>query len=135
MTRVKKLMLTAAIAGAAGAGTLRDRRTLWGFTEPSDPRSTRSALMHAAELDVLVTGWIALDSVTGRPLVPHRDTLVRAGSRTPRYLALVTSWQGQGFHAAPVRYLAGNDGALAATAGAIARIVTSAGYQGAVIDF
>src|SRR5439155_9407774 len=62
-------------------------------------------------------------------------TLVRAGSRTPRYLALVTSWQGQGFHAAPVRYLAGNDGALAATAGAIARIVTSAGYQGAVIDF
>ena len=109
------------------------KRELWGFTAPWDARSDQSAKQNAGKMAVVVSGWIALDSSTGRPLELFTDSLMR--NRGPRYFALVTSWHNDRFHPEVILALAKNETLLAQTAGTIARRASSAGYRGLVIDF
>lgn len=128
------LIVWACGCGGAAA-TAGGNSSTWGFVEPTDPRSVRSAREHRAELDVVVSGWIALDSVTGRPLTLYRDSVGQQRRPGTRYFAHVTSWLGQRFHVDPIRRLGANPVELAAAAGTIARLVAGGRYDGVVLDF
>ena len=121
--------------GAASRDGLRPRPELWAFTGPWDPRSFASLRANAARLDVAVTGWIALDSSSAKPILPplHPDT-----TRLPtsvRRMAIVTSWHGDRSHPTSVRSLAADDARLAQAAGAIAAHAAEQRYGGLVLDF
>ena len=105
----------------------------WAFAAPWDPRSAASIARHAAQLDAVITGWIALDSTTTRPLELYADTAALP-SGTRRF-ALVTSWHGDRFHPATIRALASNATVLGETAGAIAQRLRRGGYEAVVVDF
>ena len=124
------------IACAALGGSVQERKSFWGFTGPWDPLSDASLRTNASRLDVAVTGWIALDSLTGEPLLPsaYADT-IRLATGTPQRFALVTSWHGQGFHATPIRTLGSDAARRAQVAGRIARYAESMRYTGLVLDF
>jgi len=130
-------LAASSILGIAAARSVsRASIELWGFTGPWDPRSAQSVRQHGANLDVIVTGWIALDSATARPILPalYPDTLRLPSRRVSRF-ALVTSWHGQHFHPATIRRLAADPKLLDATASAVARHATSMKYSGLVFDF
>jgi spore germination protein YaaH len=110
------------------------RTEFWGFTAPWDPRSTRSVAQHRAQLDVVISGWIALDSTTFRPVVFFPDTIVTHDGKSRRDMTLVTSYQGGHFHPEVVRGLAMDSTALGHAAGEIASMVGGAGYSGIVLD-
>src|SRR5687767_8162840 len=116
MSITSMILLVAACAAVGGGGA--ERPSFWAFTGPWDATSTASLGRNAAQLDVAVTGWIGLDSATGRPLLPsaYPDT-VRLTGRTPERFALVTSWHGLGFHATPIRVLGSSPTRLAEAAG------------------
>lgn len=131
--------LAAMIAMAAGCAMLQRHAPpvrpveLWGFTAPWDPRSAASVAAHGACLDVIVSGWITLDSASFLPVTPFHDTLSRDDPGSPaRHAAIVTSYQGDRFHPETVRALASDSLALAKTASALAR--TAAGYGSLVLD-
>jgi spore germination protein YaaH len=107
----------------------------WAFTAPWDQASAASVDRNGARLDAVVTGWIALDSVTGRPFVAsaYRDNQ-RLG-RTTRRFAIVTSWQSDRFHASSIRALAARPTPLGEAARWIAERAASGGYHGLVLDF
>lgn len=107
----------------------------WGFTGPWDKRSDASVQRHADDLGRVVTGWIALDSTSFRPVQLYRDSLAGDPRLAGRTMALVTSYEGSRFHPEIIRGLGGNAHAAALTAGAIAALVDSGGYSGVVIDF
>lgn len=113
----------------------RSESELWAFTAPWDQASAASVARNGNRLDAVVTGWIALDSATGRPFVAgaYRDTQRLRGPT--RRLAIVTSWHNDRFHARPIRTLAARSAALGEAAGWIAAHAASAGYQGLVLDF
>jgi len=124
------------IIGLLLTSQLQAQRTqYWGFTGPWDARSHASVRAHGARLEAVVSGWIALDSVTGQPLLPSAfpDT-VRAGGRAQR-MAIVTSWHGDRFHARSVRALGRDRLALARAASAIAREAQARRYTGLVFNF
>jgi spore germination protein YaaH len=108
---------------------------LWAFTAPWDPESAASVARNGNRFDAVVTGWIALDSVTGRPFVAgaYADTQ-RLRGRTRRF-AIVTSWHNDRFHPRSIRALAARPAALGEAARWIAAHAASIGYQGLVIDF
>jgi spore germination protein YaaH len=135
ITSVVVLFLSA-LACAALGGSAQQRKSFWAFTGPWDARSDASLRANAAQLDVAVTGWIALDSLTGEPLLPsaYADT-IRLSAGTPRRFALVTSWHGQGFHASSIRTLGADRARLARVAGQIGRYAESMRYTGLVLDF
>jgi spore germination protein YaaH len=130
------VFLVTIVACAALGGSAQERKSFWAFTGPWDPASDASLRANVARLDVAVTGWIALDSLTGEPLLPsaYADTLRLAGG-TARRFALVTSWHGQGFHKASIRALGVDPGRRARVAGVIARYAQSMRYTGLVLDF
>jgi peptidoglycan-N-acetylglucosamine deacetylase len=130
------VFLVTIIACTALGGSAQQRKSFWAFTGPWDALSDASLRANASRLDVAVTGWIGLDSLTGEPLLPsaYADT-IRLTSGTPRRFALVTSWHGQGFHAAPIRALAGDRARLARVAGRIGQYAQSMRYDGLVLDF
>ncbi|MEO7455061.1 MAG: hypothetical protein ABIY52_02290 [Gemmatimonadaceae bacterium] len=121
-------------AAASGCSSLpivsRAPTERWGFTAPWDPRSAASVSVNAGRLDAIVSGWIALDSVTGLPLDLYRDSLVHSARR----MALVTSCHGARFHPELLRRLAMDSLALKQVAGAIGDRLQRDGYRGAVID-
>ena len=135
ITTVAMLLVTILACTALG-GSVQGRKSFWAFTGPWDPLSDASLRANASRLDAAVTGWIALDSLTGEPLLPsaYADTM-RLASGTPRRFALVTSWHGQGFHAASIRALGGNAARRAQVAGRIGRYAQSMRYTGLVLDF
>ena len=108
----------------------------WGFTAPWDASSATSVRAHGSELSAVVTGWIGLDSSSGRPLLPslYPDTVLPRHTKAAR-MAIVTSWHGQRFHPGSIRRLARDPKALAMTAGAIARYSRAMGYSGLILDF
>ena len=115
---------------------------VWGFAGPWDPRSDATIRDHGASLDAVVTGWIGLDSTTGRPLLPspYSDSVRPGGKasrtgRTSQRMAIVTSWHGDRFHMKSIRALGADRRRLAQTAGAIARHAREQGYTGLVLDF
>ena len=106
------------VIGCTPAQTRTARKNeFWGFTAPWDPRSARSVAAHGAQLDAIVSGWIALDSTSFQPVVlVQNSTVIRTGTHQ-RYMALVTSYQGTRFHPEVVRGIAEDSTVLAITAG------------------
>lgn len=124
----------AVLACAGAARATDDGREHWAFTGPWDPRSAVSAIRNREHLDVIVSGWIGFDSLTGAPFVRYPDTLVTRGGST-RYMALVTSELDERFRPEIVRELGRDPARLVATAEWIAKTVAAAGYAGVVLDF
>ena len=85
------VFLVTIVACTALGGSVQERKSFWAFTGPWDPLSDASLRANASRLDVAVTGWIALDSLTGEPLLPsaYADTM-RLAAGTVRRFALVT---------------------------------------------
>lgn len=109
---------------------------VWGFTGPWDAMSTRSVRDHGTALDAVITGWIAFDSATARPIQPvlYPDT-IKAARGTLRRMAIVTSWHGDRFHPRTIQTLAGDPTRLGQAAGVIARHAAAMRYRGLVLDF
>jgi spore germination protein YaaH len=107
--------------------------TVWAFVAPGDATADSSLRRNAGRLDVAVTGWIALDSLTAQPVRVAPDT-VRIPGRTRRF-AMLTTVSGGAFHPEAVRRLAADAPLLRAVAAAIARALTDEGYGGLVFDF
>ena len=129
------------VASACGAQprARTARSEFWGFAAPWDARSDATVRAHGHHLAAAVTGWIGLDSASGRPLLPSpfTDTVrPRMGTvATTQRMAIVTSWHGERFHRTPILRLARDAQALAGTASAIARHARSMRYTGLVLDF
>jgi spore germination protein YaaH len=107
----------------------------WGFTAPWDPRSDATVAAHGGALNAIVSGWIALDSVSLRAITPFTDSLAERNDGTQRRMALVTSYQGARFHPETVRGLAADSIALGRTAGDVGTIAERHGYRGLILDF
>lgn len=105
----------------------------WAFTAPWDAHSDSSLRAHARDLEVAVTGWIQLDSATGRPELLYQDDPARPAAPARRF-ALVTSWHGHRFHPETVRRLASSPTALDTVASRVGKLVADGGYTGVVID-
>lgn len=140
MRRLTARLLGAVMLAAAGACASSAlargaaRPSFWAFTGPWDARSAISAVRHRRQLDVIVSGWIGLDSSTAEPFLRYPDSLARRGG-TSRYMALVTSELNERFRPALVRALAGDRARLASAASWIARTTAASRYSGIVIDF
>jgi spore germination protein YaaH len=106
----------------------------WGFTGPWDERSDSSVERNGENLARVITGWIALDTISFLPAQVYRDAF-RKTALAPRAMALITSYNGSRFHPEIIRGLGGSPQAAGITAGAIASLIDSAGYRGVVIDF
>lgn len=136
--QITRLLGTIALVAFAFDNTPRSTAPtqLWAFTGPWDAKSDSSLRANASRLDVAVTGWIGLDSVTAQPIIPtlFPDTMrvERAGLKR---MAIVTSWHGDRFHPSSIRALAGDDSRLARAAASIAKYATSKHYAGLVLDF
>jgi peptidoglycan-N-acetylglucosamine deacetylase len=136
-------MVSAALFGVArdacAQSNARRATEFWAFTGPWDPASDTSVARNSSALDVVVTGWIGLDSVTAQPILPspYIDRFSREGSRLTRAerFAIVTSWHGLRFHPSSVHALAGDPGRLGRAASKIASAAQHAGYRGLVLDF
>lgn len=132
------LLLPACALMACGAGTVAPRPAIpppavWGFTAPWDQRSDSSLRANSARLDVAITGWIQLDSLTGRPSALYPDDPSLIVSPTMR-LALVSTFHGQRFHPEAIRALAADTAALAVAAGRLADLAVRGSYRGIVLD-
>ncbi len=104
----------------------------WGFAVPWDSRSATTIAAHSDQLAVLVSGWIAFDTVTFRPISLYPDTTMSdAASR----FALVTTYQGDRFHPDILRGLASDPRILGSAASAVGALVESGKYSGVVLDF
>jgi spore germination protein YaaH len=134
---VAATLATLGLAAACGAQSpdRPGRAEYWAFTAPWDQASAVSVARNGPKLDAVVTGWIALDSVSGQPFVAsaYRDN--QRLPRTTRRFAIVTSWHNDRFHATSIRALAASSALLGKAAGWIADHAASAGYQGLVLDF
>lgn len=113
----------------------RGQPAYWGFTGPWDRRSDSSVVEHGSALAQIITGWIALDTTTFRPLLLYSDSIGNLPAVTPRKTALITSQIGTRFHPEIIRGIGGSPQISASTAGAIAALVDSGGYRSVVIDF
>lgn len=129
------LAVAALLASCSSLPTTRSARAeRWGFTAPWDARSAVSVRASAAQLDAVVSGWIALDSLSGQPIEPFPDTVARTTVATRR-MAIVTSFSGNTFHPEMIRRLALDSAALRRSASAIAVRARREGYRGLVLDF
>jgi spore germination protein YaaH len=90
-------------------------------------------IANSARLDAVVTGWIQLDSTSGRPRPLYEDRV--AVSPNASRFALVTSYSGGRFRADVVRRLAADNAALGDAAGELGRLIAARGYSGVVFDF
>lgn len=127
------ILVASAAARPAGAPS---RRTVWAFTAPWDPSSDASVRAHAARLDAVVTGWIALDTATAAPILPSQfPDRYRGSLRRTTRMAIVTNWLGDRFHAATIRALAADPARLTRAAGLVAQHARQMGYGGLVLDF
>ncbi len=133
-TFILPLAATLTVASCASIPHLSGQsRELWAFTAPWDPASDLSARRNANKLAVIISGWIALDSATARPLELFSDSLRTTGGS--RYYALVTSWHNDRFHPEVILALGKNETLLGQTAGTIAMRASASGYTGLVLDF
>lgn len=107
----------------------------WGFTAPWDPRSEASASAHDSQLDVIVSGFITLDSTSFQPTLLYADPLMRSNPGNRRRMALLTSYHGTRFHPETIRALASDPTVLGQTAGRAATLLGNAGYRGLILDF
>ena len=131
--RTVLLVIGTALACAGATVRQSPRAEVWGFTGPWDARSGASAARHGDALDVVVSGWIGLDTAA-MPFTRYADSLVasRGGARS---MAIVTSEQDERFRPELIRALARDDAKLAAASGAIARLLAARRYRGVILDF
>src|SRR5438270_4665580 len=113
----------------------RAQPSYWGFTGPWDRRSDSSVVEHGSSLAQIITGWIALDTTSFRPVVLYPDSIGNLPAVSPRKTALITSYFGNRFHPEIIRGIGSSPQVLAITAGAIAALVDSGGYRSVVVDF
>lgn len=113
----------------------RSQPSYWGFSGPWDSRSDASVQTHGHLLARVVTGWIALDTTSFRPLLLYPDTIGSRATIAERKTALITSYFGSRFHPEIIRGLGDNPQIAASTAGNIASLVDSGAYHGVIIDF
>src|SRR3954471_19559801 len=106
----------------------------WGFTGPWDQRSDVSASQNAGRLSRVITGWIALDTISFQPVQLYPDNIGSQPMLTGRAMALITSYSGSRFHPEIIRGLGGSEQTSASSAGAIAKLLDSTTYRGVVID-
>ena len=107
----------------------------WGFTGPWDKRSDVSVQEHGASLARIISGWVALDTMSFLPVQAYPDNFRNDIMVAPRTMALITSYYGNRFHPEIIRGLGGSPEAAGITAGAIAALIDSTAYRGVVIDF
>lgn len=129
---LRAMVVVASTACALGFAAGPLALEVWGFYAPWDPRSATSVAQHGAQVAVMVTGWMTLDSISGLPGLRYPDTLALP-RRTSRF-ALVTTYAGAGFHPDLVRRLAADSAQLGRAAGAIAAQATAGRYRGLVLD-
>jgi spore germination protein YaaH len=86
---------------------------------------------HGREFGAVVTGWVALDTITLLPTPLYRDLAELNLQR----LTLVTNYFRDRFRAESVRRLAGDTALLRRVADSLAALVVANGYRGIVIDF
>ncbi len=86
-------------------------------------------------MDVVVSGFITLDSGTFQPVRLFPDPLITRNPANGRRMALVTSYHGSRFHPETIRGLASDSAVLGRTAGRLAAMLGSAGYRGLIMDF
>ncbi|MGI8496589.1 MAG: hypothetical protein ACR2OG_03260 [Gemmatimonadaceae bacterium] len=134
--RAPLLVILASVCACASLPIIGRRAPeFWGFVAPWDTASPRSAVAHAQSLRVVVTGWVALDTLTGMPVPIYTDTLARALPAGTRRFALVTSFLVDSFRTETIRRLAADSNALARSAGAVASQSAQLGYRGVILDF
>jgi peptidoglycan-N-acetylglucosamine deacetylase len=121
------LMASAVVSAVAWAPD----RHWWAFSAPWDPRSAASVRAHGREFGAVVTGWVALDTLTLLPTPLYHDTV---GPTLQRF-ALVTNYFRDRFRPETVRKLAGEESLLSHTTDSLASLIVSRGYRGVVIDF
>jgi spore germination protein YaaH len=122
-------------AACTAQGPDRSQRPeFWAFTAPWDQASATSVARHGGALDAVVTGWIALDSLSGRPFVTSELQDTQRLARSTRRFAIVTSWHNDRFHPTSVRALAARPELMAEAARWIAEHGAARGYQGFVLD-
>lgn len=120
-------------AGACASASAAAPRETWAFLAFWDPRSAESLQRHAGVIDVAITTWIALDSVSGAPVVLH-EAPARSTPAGIRTMALLTSWHGERFHPTAVLRLAGDAARLDAASAQVARRAAALGHAGLVLD-
>src|SRR5256885_15982468 len=113
----------------------RGQPSYWGFTGPWDRRSDSSVVEHGSSLAQIITGWIALDTTSFRPVLLYPDSIGNLPAVAPRKTALITSYFGSRFHPEIIRGIGGSAQVSAITAGAIAALVDSGEYRSVVVDF
>lgn len=127
------LVLLAACASLPIIGS-RFRSHFWGFVVPWDARSVASASEHGDGLDALVTGWVGIDTLSGRPFPISADSGAGVRADRPRMM-IVTSYGGDRFQTRVVRALAASPARLAEAAGGVAGLASRGRYEGIVLDF
>lgn len=137
-TRARRRLAARAAAlgvliAAGGTAGMASRPDVWGFYAPWDRRSAASVIAHSAQMAVVVSGWIALDSTDGTPALRYPDTL-QVPSPTRRF-ALVTTYARDRFHPELIPRLATDPARLATVAGSLASLAADHGYRGLVLDF
>ncbi|MFL5522779.1 MAG: hypothetical protein ACJ8AF_01605 [Gemmatimonadaceae bacterium] len=113
----------------------RGQPAYWGFTAPWDRRSDSSVVHHASILAQTISGWIAMDTTSFRPVLLYPDTIGDLPAVAPRKTALITTYLGGRFHPEVIRGVGSDPQVAAVTAGAIAAVVDSGRYRGVVMDF
>ena len=138
MRRVLPFLLAVACVGGCaslpGATPVVPPTETWAFTAPWDPRSAASLRANAASLHAAVTGWFALDTLSGQVTTPYADHAVRSAAFAGTRLAMVTTFAGGRFRPETIRLLAGDSGALRGVSRDIARRARAGGYAGLVLD-
>jgi peptidoglycan-N-acetylglucosamine deacetylase len=110
------------------------RPALWVFTAPWDPRSDAALKAGIAPEAMVVSGWWALDSLGGAPLLLYEDPVRRDTLRADTRFLLVSNYRGERFHPEAVRQLATDAVARGRVADALAATVREQGYRGVVLD-
>jgi spore germination protein len=128
------LATTASCAPGTPSPAGPPRLERWGFAAPWDARSAASVRAHAGALDAVLTGWIALDTLTGAPLDPFPDSVLGTSSAVRR-MAIVSTTVGDTPFPATIRRLAMDSSALARVSSAVAARARRGGYRGIVLDF
>ena len=90
LAKTSQFIGIAVLAGCAHLPSQpRGQTAFWGFTGPWDRRSDSSVMEHASNLAQIITGWIALDTTSFRPVLLYPDSIGSLPTVSPRKTALI----------------------------------------------
>lgn len=110
------------------------RSTIWVFAAPWDPRSNAAVAGGQIPADAIVSGWVALDTISGAPTLLFADPMPPADRRVPQRFLMVSNYLGTRFHASTIRALGEDATQRARAADGVERIVGAGAYEGVVLD-